>query len=91
MTPVPGSKHTEIKELPEKTDRPLLRVIAWDIETTKLPLKFPDAKVCFFVGGDLSCILNSLKTWFSEFPHLLLTHSFTHPLDRRHYDDLIYA
>lgn len=27
------------------TDRPDLRVLAFDIETTKLPLKFPDAKI----------------------------------------------
>jgi len=29
----------------EMTDRPDLRVLAFDIETTKLPLKFPDAKI----------------------------------------------
>ena len=27
------------------TERPDLRVLAFDIETTKLPLKFPDANV----------------------------------------------
>lgn len=27
------------------TDRPDLRIMAFDIETTKLPLKFPDANI----------------------------------------------
>ena len=34
-----------LRHLKEKLDKPPIRVMAFDIETTKAPLKFPDSKI----------------------------------------------
>lgn len=39
-----GSEPPELIERPDLLDRPDPSVLAWDIETTKLPLKFPNAE-----------------------------------------------
>jgi DNA polymerase epsilon subunit 1 len=39
-----GSLVTKIDHLPNKLDKADLRIMAFDIETTKAPLKFPDAR-----------------------------------------------
>lgn len=41
---VDGQIMTSFKHLPEKLDKAGLRICAFDIETTKAPLKFPDSK-----------------------------------------------
>ena len=41
---VDGPLLQSIKHLPEKLDKADLRIFAFDIETTKAPLKFPDSK-----------------------------------------------
>ena len=41
---VDGPLLQNIKHLPEKLDKADLRIFAFDIETTKAPLKFPDSK-----------------------------------------------
>jgi DNA polymerase epsilon subunit 1 len=41
----PGSKGVEMVERKELEQRPLMKTMAFDIETTKLPLKFPNAEV----------------------------------------------
>lgn len=42
---VRGSTHVEIKPRPDLLHRPDPVVVAFDIETTKLPLKFPDSAI----------------------------------------------
>ena len=39
-----GSLLTELNHLPDKLDKADLRIFAFDIETTKAHLKFPDSK-----------------------------------------------
>jgi hypothetical protein len=44
VTPEQGRKHSNILWLKEKKDAPPLKKMAFDIETTKPPLKFPNAQ-----------------------------------------------
>jgi DNA polymerase epsilon subunit 1 len=54
----------ELKRIPEKLTNPNLRILAFDIETTKLPLKFPDATkdhvmmISYVIDGDGFLIIN---------------------------------
>ena len=41
---VQGSMGVDLKQRDDLEMRPLMRTLAFDIETTKLPLKFPDAE-----------------------------------------------
>ena len=52
----------------EQLDRPEPVVLAFDIETTKLPLKFPDAMsdsimmISYMIDGEVRC--SGLGVWF---------------------------
>ena len=45
VTPQPGSISCDIKERPDLLGRPQMRILAYDIETSKAPLKFPNAEI----------------------------------------------
>jgi DNA polymerase epsilon subunit 1 len=59
-----GSLVSEIKQLPDKLDKADLRIFAFDIETTKAELKFPDSKfdqimmISYIVDGNGFLITN---------------------------------
>merc|ERR550514_2481114 len=53
-----------IRSLTDMTVKPPLRIFAWDIETTKLPLKFPDSAfdrvtmISIMIDGSVFLIVN---------------------------------
>jgi DNA polymerase epsilon subunit 1 len=40
-----AEKLVQLRHLPEKLDKADLKIMAFDIETTKAPLKFPDSAI----------------------------------------------
>jgi DNA polymerase epsilon subunit 1 len=54
----------KITRVKEKTTKPDMHILAYDIETTKLPLKFPDARydqimmISYVIDGDAYLITN---------------------------------
>jgi DNA polymerase epsilon subunit 1 len=55
---------SKMEKLDDMTDRPDYKILAYDIETTKLPLKFPDARydyvmmISYVVDGEGFLIVN---------------------------------
>lgn len=45
VIPIPGSKGVDLAVRSDIEQRPLMKTCAFDIETTKLPLKFPNAEI----------------------------------------------
>lgn len=63
-------------------------VLAWDIETTKLPLKFPDASIdqimmiSYMIEGSVSSLMLIIGEWDTEAKYVLIGVSYYQQRDR---------